>query len=195
LHRIALGLAIAILGLMVVGTGGAAERVDITAMDGVQLIGVLAGTQGPGVVLMPDPNEDRARGEVTAAALATHGFRVLRFDLRGHGASSGSRDLSALDRDLEGAYRSLLARKIRPVFLVTPNTAASIARELAARVPVAGIAIIGEPPSAAVRPENDTPILTLAHTPDDPGSMQSLVRWLNDPKGANSSPPPELLLH
>jgi pimeloyl-ACP methyl ester carboxylesterase len=76
------------LGLAVtIGYGLADERVDITATDGVQLIGQLAGTSGPGVVLVPGPEPDTRAWEAAASAIAAAGFRVLLHDRRNTGAS------------------------------------------------------------------------------------------------------------
>ncbi len=191
----ALGTAFAILVVLVATTSARAEeRVDITATDGVQLIGDLAGTTGPGVVLTSDASEDRRHWKTTSDAIAAHGFRVLRFDLRGHGESSGPADPAAADRDLEGAYRYLLARKIRPVFLIGRGLGATASLQVATRVPVAGIAIIGDPPKDSegwrrTLGSQAIPILSIANAPDrDTAALATLMRWLSDPKGASSSP-------
>jgi pimeloyl-ACP methyl ester carboxylesterase len=154
------GLTAAVaLGLLVAVGGDAAERVDVTAMDGVQLIAELSGASGPGVVLVADA--DQARGKTVADAIAARGFRVLRLDLRGHGASAGPADHAAADRDIEGAYRYLLGRKVRPVFLLATERTAAAARAVAARVPAAGVRVVG--------PDED---------------VESVLRWLRDPQAA-----------
>lgn len=168
----------------------AGERVDITAMDGVQLIGDLEGTSGPGLVLVDGPIAD-TRSTTTARAIAAAGFRVLRFDVRGQGASSGTPDLGAADRDFEGAYRSLLARKIRPVYLAGSGVGASAALVVAGRVPVAGVAVIGELPTAPldprpVRASLRVPILTLPASVRDADVGAALVKWLRDPTRADA---------
>ena len=135
------GLASAVALALVAAGPAAAERVDVTAMDGVQLIAELSGTSGPGVVLVADA--DPARWPAVADAIAARGFRVLRLDLRGHGASAGPAELAAADRDIEGAYRYLLGRKIRPVFLLGTAGTAAAARAVATRVPTAGVEVVG----------------------------------------------------
>jgi pimeloyl-ACP methyl ester carboxylesterase len=170
------------------------ERVDITAMDGVQLVGELTGTTGPGVVVVGGNRDDDPRWKAIAETIAAHGFRVLRFDPRGHGASSGSPDLGASDRDLEGAYRYLLARKVRPVYLVGTDVGASAALVVATRVPVAGVAIVGDPPTEPLdpRPARRTlqvPVLALPNAPDgDADVAASVVEWLQDPRGPSATP-------
>jgi alpha-beta hydrolase superfamily lysophospholipase len=132
------GLASVLAVLAAVGAG-AAERVDVTAMDGVQLIAELYGTSGAGVVLVVAADADHWK--TAADAIAARGFRVLRVDLRGQGSSAGAVDLGAADRDVEGAYRYVLGRKIRPVFLLGTEATASAMRAVAARVPTAGVRV------------------------------------------------------
>src|SRR5688572_8711664 len=148
------------------------ERVDVTAMDGTPLIGELGGTSGPGIVLVHGARTDRRQWAAVAAALVERGFRPLRIDLRGHGESSGAIDLAAADRDVEGAYRYLLGRKIRPVFLVGDGVGGSAALVVASRVPVAGVAVLGRQPATG-GPDPRTaltsvrvPVLFLVHEAD-----------------------------
>jgi pimeloyl-ACP methyl ester carboxylesterase len=122
------------------------ERVDITATDGVQLIGELAGTSGPGVVLAPEARHARSVWAAAASAIAARGFRTLRFDPRGQGDSTGTVDAAASARDVEGAYRYVLARKIRPVFLIGEGTSGAAVLSVARRVAVAGVIVVGASP-------------------------------------------------
>src|SRR6185503_19697888 len=64
---------------------------------------------------------------------------------RGYGESSGEKDIAAIDRDLEGAYRFLIGRKIRPVYLVGASMGGTAALIVASRVPVAGVATLSAP--------------------------------------------------
>ena len=121
------------------------ERVDITATDGVQLIGHLAGRHGPGVVLVPGPDGDVPTLEGPATIIAARGFRVLRFDLRGRGDSDGPADSTAIERDVEGAFRYMIGRKIRPTYLVSAASSASAAVLVATRVSAAAVVIVGSP--------------------------------------------------
>lgn len=145
--RAAVGIAFMLLAIIAGVPARADERVDVTAMDGVQLIGELGGTAGPGVVLVHGARADRNRWAAVARALVARGYRTLRIDLRGHGESGGAVDLTAADRDVEGAYRYLLGRKIRPVFLVGEGVGGSAALVVASRVPVAGVATLGRQPA------------------------------------------------
>ncbi len=166
-----------VLVLSAVARGAAAERVDVTAMDGTQLIGELAGATGPGVVVAHAGGDAGARWQDLAARVAAQGFRVLRCDPRGHGASSGTPDARAASQDLEGAYRYLLGRKIRPVFLVASEAVAAAALDVAARVPVAGVVVIGAAPQRATV---KVPMRVLPS--DTPEAIDALVRWLRAPQ-------------
>jgi pimeloyl-ACP methyl ester carboxylesterase len=146
--RAVVGVVLVLLALAAAGPACADERVDVTAMDGVQLIGELAGTAGPGVVLVHGARSDRRRWAAVARALVARGYRVLRIDLRGHGESGGTVDLAAADRDVEGAYRYVLGRKIRPVFLVGEGVGGSAVLVVASRVPVAAVATLGRQPAS-----------------------------------------------
>ncbi len=142
-------LACLLLSALVALPAGADERVDITATDGVQLIGQLAGTHGPGVIFVPGPEQDIDSWAGPAALVAARGFRVLRFDLRGHGESDGPADPTAVEHDVEGAFRYVIGRKIRPVYLVGTETSAAAAVAVAARVPAAAVVVVGRPPTLA----------------------------------------------
>ncbi|MEO6029197.1 MAG: alpha/beta fold hydrolase [Candidatus Binatia bacterium] len=147
------------------------ERVDITATDGVQLIGHLSGTHGPGVVLVPGSDGEARTLEGPASTLAARGFRVLRFDLRGRGDSDGPADSTAIERDVEGAFRYMIGRKIRPTYLVSAASSAAAAMLVATRVSAAAVVLVGTPPalpspSAGVRIETISGELTGTGVPD-----------------------------
>jgi pimeloyl-ACP methyl ester carboxylesterase len=81
--------------------------------------------------------------------MAQAGFRTLTFDFRGYGESGGEKDVAAIDRDMEGAYRYLIGRKIRPVYLVGASMGGTAALIVAARVPVPGVATLSAPATFA----------------------------------------------
>lgn len=121
------------------------ERVQFTATDGVQLIGHLYGTHGPGVILGHMYPADQRSWAPFAQTLAGAGFRVLTFDCRGYGESEGAKQVAEIDRDMEGAYRYLVGRKMRPVFLVGASMSGTAALLTASRVPVAGVVTLSAP--------------------------------------------------
>lgn len=139
------------------------ERVQLTATDGVQLVGHLDGTSGPGVVFAHMYPADQRSWTAVAGEIAAAGFRTLTFDFRGYGESGGEKDIAAIDRDLEGAYRYLIGRKIRPVFLVGASMGGTAALLVAARVPVAGLVTLSAP--VAFRGLDAGPILAGVQAP------------------------------
>ncbi len=189
-RRLLLGaLAVAlVLGL----TRGAIadERVDITATDGVQLIGHLAGSAGPGIVFGHMYPADQTSWTAFATEMAAAGFRTLTFDFRGYGESGGTKDVAAIDRDMEGAYRYMIGRKIRPIYLVGASMGGTAALIVAARVPVAGVATLSAPvafqglDAAAALPVLTGPKLFIAAADDRPAAaaVRELAAKTHDPK-------------
>ena len=143
-------IAVLIAGLALAATAGGCaprgdQRVQFTATDGVQLVGYLQGVSGPGIVFAHSYRTDQRRWREFADETAGAGFRTLTFDFRGYGESEGQRDVATIDRDVEGAYRYLVGRKIRPVFLVGASMGGTAVVLVAARVPVAGVATLSAP--------------------------------------------------
>lgn len=145
-RTLARALVVAAVVGLTFGSGACAdERVDITATDGVQLVGHLAGREGPGIVFGHMYPADQTSWTAFAQEMAAAGFRTLTFDFRGYGESSGTKDVAAIDRDMEGAYRYMIGRKIRPVYLAGASMGGTAALIVAARVPVAGVATLSAP--------------------------------------------------
>jgi pimeloyl-ACP methyl ester carboxylesterase len=143
------GLAALVVVLLLVASLAVAaddgERVQITATDGVQLSGRLYGMRGPGIVLGHMYPADQSSWTATGRELAAAGYRCLTFDFRGYGESGGTKDNAAIDRDMEGAYRYLVGRKIQPIFLVGASMGGTAALIVASRVPVAGVITLSAP--------------------------------------------------
>jgi pimeloyl-ACP methyl ester carboxylesterase len=178
--RLRLVRAIVAAGLLATaGESRGDERVDVTAMDGVQLIAELGGTRGPGIVIVHDAGDDRGNWRALAEVVAARGFRVLRVDLRGHGESDGTADAGTADRDVEGAYRYLLGRKIRPVFLVAADATRPAALAVAARVPTAGVVLIGSSGSVSDPSPATLHVLRLDEVTTRE-AQERLGAWLSD---------------
>ena len=170
----------------------AGERVQFTATDGVQLIGHLEGTGGPGIAFGHMYPADQRSWRAFADEMAAAGFRTLTFDFRGYGESEGEKDIAKIDRDMEGAYRALVGRKISPIFLVGASMGGTAALVVAARVPVAGVATLSAP--VFFRGLDAAPVLAAVSTPklliaarDDASAAAALQRFLDkmpEPKRA-----------
>jgi len=183
-------LALALLLALAPVVAAADERVDITATDGVQLVGHLAGSEGPGIVLGHMYPADQTSWTAFAREMAAAGFRTLTFDFRGYGESGGTKDVAAIDRDMEGAYRYMIGRKIRPVYLVGASMGGTAALIVAARVPVAGVATLSSPvefrglDAAPVLAGLAMPKLFIAAADDAPAAaaLKELTVKSHDPK-------------
>jgi pimeloyl-ACP methyl ester carboxylesterase len=168
------------------------ERVQFTATDGVQLIGHLEGTGGPGIAFGHMYPADQHSWRAFAHEMAAAGFRTLTFDFRGYGESEGEKDIAKIDRDMEGAYRALVGRKISPIFLVGASMGGTAALAVAARVPVAGVATLSAP--VAFRGLDAEPVLAAVTAPklliaasDDAPAVAAVKRLLEkmpEPKRA-----------
>jgi pimeloyl-ACP methyl ester carboxylesterase len=173
---------VAIAAFVAAAAVGADERVDITATDGVQLVGHLSGTSGPGVVLVRDPARTSREWAEAAEAIAKRGFRVLRVDLRGHGDSEGAADAATVDRDAEGAFRYVIGRKIRPVFLVGEGASGAAVIAVAGRVGAGGVVVLGssEPSPALSALRIETLAGDLASAPVQNALVEALERCGGD---------------
>ena len=166
------------------------ERVQITATDGVQLVGHLFGREGPGIVFGHMYPADQRSWTAFAEEMASAGFRTLTFDFRGYGESVGEKDIAAIDRDMEGAYRFLIGRKIRPVYLVGASMGGTAALMVGVRVPVAGIATLSAPvafrglDAASALPKLTSRKLFLAAEGDQPAAdaVKQFTARAADPK-------------
>lgn len=92
--------------------------VAIRLPDGLVLRGHEWPVDGPAVVFLHDHGDDLdAWGPITAG-VASHGFRVISVELRGHGLSDGDADPGLLAQDLPALLRETAA-SFGPVALVT----------------------------------------------------------------------------
>jgi pimeloyl-ACP methyl ester carboxylesterase len=186
----AAALLLTLLLALAPGFAAGDERVDITATDGVQLVGHLAGSEGPGIVFGHMYPADQTSWTAFAREMAAAGFRTLTFDFRGYGESGGTKDVAAIDRDMEGAYRYMVGRKIRPIYLAGASMGGTAALLVAARVPVAGVATLSSPvefrglDAAPVLASLAMPKLFIAGADDVPAAaaLKDLTVKSHDPK-------------
>ncbi|GAB4514379.1 MAG: hypothetical protein OHK0046_16400 [Anaerolineae bacterium] len=109
--RMLLGLLI----LFVIGGAAMAQdgpQVEITAEDGLTLIGDFypAESDGSAVLLLHMLGSNRGAWEPFIAPLQEAGFHVLAADMRGHGATGGSRDWAAAETDIQSWFDWLKAQ-------------------------------------------------------------------------------------
>lgn len=129
-------------------TSDASSTFTFETADGVTLGGTLWGESGPGVVLAPSYPGEQAGWSSFAAEAAEAGYQVLTFDMRGYGASEGTRDLSQADEDVVAAVAALRARGAEPVVVIAAGQSGIGAIEAAAQDDaLAGLALLSTPRS------------------------------------------------
>jgi pimeloyl-ACP methyl ester carboxylesterase len=122
--RVTLALA-ALAGVVVATTAVAspqreacvATNARFATADGVRLQGAVLGRGTTGVVFAHQVAGDRCQWLDFAREIAAKGYRVLVFDMRGYGASSGAANVRP-DRDVVAAAAELRRRGSKRVILV-----------------------------------------------------------------------------
>ena len=120
--------------------------VSFSSTDGVPLSGHVFGTGKTGVILSHMYPTDQKSWFGFAKLLAGEGFIAMTFDFRGYGESGGSKDISKLDRDVEGAYL-YLKPKADKIFLIGASMGGPASIIVATRQPTAGVVSLGGPMS------------------------------------------------
>lgn len=123
-----------------------ATAVSFPSTDGVPLKGYLFGSGKTGVILTHMFPTDQKSWFDFAKKLANEGFTAMTFDFRGYGESGGSKEVSQIDRDLEGAYL-YLKPKAQKIFLIGASMGATASIRVASQQPVAGVVCISDPVS------------------------------------------------
>lgn len=123
-----------------------ATAVSFSSTDGVPLKGHLFGSGKTGVILTHMFPTDQKSWFEFAKKLANEGYAAMTFDFRGYGESGGSKEISQIDRDLEGAYL-YLKPKAQKIFFIGASMGATASVRVASRQPVAGVVCISDPVS------------------------------------------------
>ena len=123
-----------------------ATAVSFSSTDGIRLKGYLFGSGKTGVILTHMFPTDQKSWFEFAKKLANEGYTAMTFDFRGYGESGGSKEISQIDRDLEGAYL-YLKPKAQKIFLVGASMGGTASVRVASRQPVAGVVCISGPVS------------------------------------------------
>jgi pimeloyl-ACP methyl ester carboxylesterase len=142
-------------------------ELSVTATDGVELAGEQASAgagEGTPIVLLHGLTATRRYVVMGSRTLERSGFRVIGYDARGHGRSSGASDSAAYDyedlaRDL-GAVLDALG--LERAILVGASMGAHTALRFALRNP-ARVAALG--------------LITPSFDPDRPPDAETLANW------------------
>ncbi len=182
-HHVVLTL-IAVLALLIPAYCSAADQepVSFSSTDGVQLKGYVFGSGRTGVILAHMYPTDQKSWFEFAKYLAARGYKAMTFDFRGYGSSSGSKEISKIDKDLEGAYL-YLAPTVEKLFLIGASMGGTASLMVASRRPVAGVVCISGPVSfrgldALQGIEKVTAPCLFIAAEEDPGHAASSARTL-----------------
>jgi pimeloyl-ACP methyl ester carboxylesterase len=140
MRRAAAVTAVAALLLVSCANGAAPGRVvRFRTEDGIELAGELRGSGPTGVVLSHMFPTDRTSWADLASLLADRGYRSLAFDFRGHGGSSGERDVPQIWRDVLAAVETLRDRGARRIVLIGASMGGTASLIAASRAEVQGV--------------------------------------------------------
>lgn len=158
--------------------------VSFSSTDGVPLKGYLFGSGRRAVILAHMYPTDQRSWFDFAKVAAARGFTAMTFDFRGYGESSGTKEISKIDRDLEGAYLFLKPRA-ETIFLVGASMGGTASLIVASRRPVAGVISLSGPASfrgldALQAIEKVTAPCLFIAAENDPGQAASSARLLYD---------------
>ena len=160
LRAVVLGLVVVALAFTGCGGGGSTKgtrtepgtaagapgaAVTFSSTGDVTLSGRLFGTGPDGVVLAHMYPADQTSWFPYAERLAAAGYRVLTFDFRGYGTSTGGKDIAKIDQDVEAAVRKVKAEGAQRVALVGASMGGTASLIAAGRVPVVGVATLSAP--------------------------------------------------
>jgi pimeloyl-ACP methyl ester carboxylesterase len=173
------------------------RAVRFAAGEHVRLAGRVFGSGSVGVVLAHQVDNDQSAWFPFAQRLASHGYRVLTFDLRGYcpggvdGCSSGSPDVEASADDVDAAVRFIQGGGARTVFLIGASVGGQAVLESAARSGgvIAGVVSLSAPEFFAYEIDAETlagvtmPSLLIAGRDDGDAATaaRDFSRWVRGP--------------
>tara|TARA_B100000686_G_scaffold351873_1_gene451987 strand:+ start:2876 stop:3661 length:786 start_codon:yes stop_codon:yes gene_type:complete len=125
---------------------GAMESVRFLTEDEEDIWGSIFGTGEIAIVLAHMRGRDQSSWFPFARLVSESGYKVLTFDFRGYGKSTGNRD-TRMDRDLEAAIAYVRAKGAKQVILIGASMGGTAAIKLAAETNVQGVATLSAPKS------------------------------------------------
>lgn len=131
--------------------------------DGITLSGTVYGTGTPAIILAPMYQADQTAWQSFAQTAAAQGFRVLTFDYRGYGSSSGERSPADAPSDLAAAVTFMRENEFGPLVLIGAGQGGSAAIRVAAQdQKFAGLVILSAPRSFQGLEVSDTDLAALS---------------------------------
>ena len=129
-----------------IGESGATETVRFRTEDSEDLWGSIFGDGEIAVILSHMRGRNQTSWFPFARLASTSGYKVMTFDFRGYGKSTGTRD-TRMDRDLEAAVAYVRAKGAKQVILIGASMGGTAAIEIAAEIDVQGVAALSPPTS------------------------------------------------
>lgn len=129
-----------------IGESGATETVRFRTEDSEDLWGSIFGDGEIAVILSHMRGRNQTSWFPFARLASTSGYKVMTFDFRGYGKSTGTRD-TRMDRDLEAAVAYVRAKGAKQVILIGASMGGTAAIEVAAEIDVQGVAALSPPTS------------------------------------------------
>ena len=129
-----------------IGESGATETVRFRTEDSEDLWGSIFGDGEKAEMISHMIGRNQTSCFPFARIASTSGYKVMTFDFRGYGKSTGTRD-TRMDRDLEAAVAYVRAKGAKQVILIGASMGGTAAIEIAAEIDVQGVAALSPPTS------------------------------------------------
>ena len=123
---------------------GVDEVIRFRTEDSEDLWGSIFGSGEIGVILTHMRGRDQSSWFPFARIASESGYKVLTFDFRGYGKSTGTKDMR-MDRDLEAAVAYMRAKGAKQVVLIGASMGGTAVIELASELQVQGVAALSPP--------------------------------------------------
>ena len=123
---------------------GVDEIIRFRTEDSEDLWGSVFGVGEIAVILTHMRGRDQTSWFPFARFVAESGYKVLTFDFRGYGKSTGTKD-TRMDRDLEAAIAYMRAKGAKQVVLIGASMGGTAVIELASGSQVQGVAALSPP--------------------------------------------------
>jgi pimeloyl-ACP methyl ester carboxylesterase len=155
------------------GATSAGAPVRFATPDGQELAGTMYGDGPTGVVLAHMRGRDQATWSAFAAEAAAAGHRVLTFDFRGYGQSTGARD-TELSTDLRAAIALMADEEVDRIVVIGASMGGTAAIDVASDAELAGVVALSAPANfmgleaAGVAIDVGEPLLAIAAEDDAP---------------------------
>ncbi len=129
-----------------IGESGAEEIIRFRTEDSEDLWGSVFGQGEIAIILSHMRGRDQSSWFPFARLASESGYKVLTFDFRGYGKSTGTKN-TRMDRDLEAAVAYVRAYGAKQVILIGASMGGTASIELAPEVEVQAVAALSPPTS------------------------------------------------